>query len=78
MKEKGELKFDYYCNHCKKHIFMNTRDIIHTIVEQSKELHIDEVENFFTPSGKYYNLCPECARKEGFDVEDYEGSENNE
>ena len=78
MKEKGELKFDYHCNYCGKHIIMNTRDIINLIERQSKDLSTDEIETFFTPYGKQYNLCPECARKEGFEVEDFEGSENNE
>ena len=74
----GELKFDYYCNHCRKHIIMNTRDIIRLIERQQNEQSVDEIESFFTTYGKQYNLCPKCARKEGFDVEDFEGSDNND
>ena len=75
-KQSGELKFEYNCNFCGKHITMNTRDIINLIERQSKELSIDEIEAFFTPYGKQYNLCPRCARDEGFEVEDFEGSED--
>lgn len=74
MSEKGELRFEYHCNHCGKHITMNTRDIINLIERQSKELNTDEIESFFDTVGKTYNLCPRCARDEGFDVENFEGT----
>lgn len=77
MKNKydGELKFEYNCNFCGKKVKMNTRDIIQFIGIRYGTPDGDQLEDFFTRYGKQYNLCPRCARDEGFDVDNFEGSE---
>ena len=71
----GELKFEYQCNMCGKVVRMNTNDIIKFIGTRYGTSDGDQLEEFFTPFGKQYNLCTECSREEGFEADDFEGWE---
>ena len=70
-----ELRFSYNCQFCGKKVKMNTNDIINFIGKNYNTPDGDQLDEFFSTLGKQYNLCPECARNEGFDVEDFEGWE---
>lgn len=72
----GELKFQYNCYHCGKEVRMNTRDIVDFIGTRYYEIDRDDITSFFDKYDKSYNLCPECAREEGFDVNSFRGWED--
>lgn len=71
-----ELKFKYKCQFCGQETKMSTNDIIDFIIRSSSEQDPENIKQFFTKPGSDYNLCPKCAREEGFDVPDFEGWED--
>lgn len=73
---ENDLKFKYNCNFCGKEVRMNTKDIIQFIGSRYGTPDGDQLDEFFSGIGINYNLCPECSRKEGFDVDDFEGWED--
>lgn len=68
-----ELRFKYNCHLCGCEVKMNANDIINFIGKSYGTPDGDQLDDFFTSFGKQYNLCPSCARKEGFDVDDFKG-----
>lgn len=71
-----DLIFKYRCTFCGKEVKMNTKDIIDFIGKRYGVPDGDQLEEFFSGIGKNYNLCPQCAREEGFEVDDFEGWED--
>lgn len=69
------LRFQYKCYFCGKETRMNTNDII-DFIRNSNQEDPDYLRMFFTEPGSKYNLCPKCAREEGFDVPYFEGWED--
>ena len=70
------LRFQYKCHFCGEETRMSADDIIDFIIKSSSEQDPDNIKQFFTEPASKYNLCPKCAREEGFDVPDFEGWED--
>ncbi len=71
-----DLRFKYTCSFCMKEVRMNTKDIINFIGKRYGTPDGDQLDQFFDKYGKDYNLCTTCAREEGFEVDDFEGWED--
>ena len=70
---REELRFEYDCHFCGEHVEMGTGDIIEFIGTRYGTTDEENLSSFFNPHSKKYNLCPQCARDEGFDVDDFMG-----